>query len=111
MKKYNANYFKKGWFIGNFEPSLKLTDSFEIAYKEYDENFTEAPHYHKIAEEYTIVVQGQVNVNGKVFREGEIIYLKPYEVSSFKTLSKAKTVVVKIPSVKDDKYLISNKND
>ena len=34
MKK-NVSDFTKGWFIGNFEPSLLKSKDFEVAIKEY----------------------------------------------------------------------------
>ena len=31
MNKYNLKDFFKGWFIGNFEPTLDNTDDFELS--------------------------------------------------------------------------------
>jgi hypothetical protein len=57
MKKYNLQNFSKGWFIGNFEPSLFSTDQFEVAVKFYKKGDSETSHHHKISTEYTIVNQ------------------------------------------------------
>ena len=33
MKKDNLKNFIKGWFIGDFNPTLLLTENFEVAIK------------------------------------------------------------------------------
>ena len=38
-----------GWFIGNFNPSVWNTESFEVAVKEYKAGDKEQKHLHKIA--------------------------------------------------------------
>jgi len=35
MKKYKLKNFTRGWFIGNFKPTLFSTKDFEIAIKQY----------------------------------------------------------------------------
>lgn len=105
MEKYDLNNFFKGWFIGNFEPSLLKTDDFEIAIKRYNKGDYEESHVHKIATEYTLIVSGSVKMNGKCYYADDIIEIKPNEYTDFKCLSKVITCVVKVPCVKNDKYL------
>jgi len=95
----------KGWFVGNFEPSLHKTNDVEVAVKKYEPNEAEEAHYHKLATEITVIVSGEVEINGKRYSEGDMIVAKPYEVMSFKPLTKVTTTVVKIPGANDDKYL------
>ena len=56
----NLKNFIKGWFIGNFKPTLFKTTNFEIAIKRYKKGDYEKPHYHKISTEYTIIITGIV---------------------------------------------------
>ena len=53
----------KGWFVGNFEPSLIKTNDVEVAVKSYNKGDYEEKHYHKIATELTVIIQGRVKMN------------------------------------------------
>ncbi|MFX0072074.1 MAG: hypothetical protein ACFFAO_13380, partial [Candidatus Hermodarchaeota archaeon] len=86
MKIDNIDNFLRGWFVGNFEPTLIKTNDVEVAYKSYKTGDKEAAHYHKIATEITLVVKGSVKMNNKIFKENDIIILKPSEVCHFEVL-------------------------
>lgn len=104
MKKFNLNEFEKGWFIGNFKPTLFDTKDFEIAIKKYKKGDFEKSHMHKIAVEYTIIVNGRVVMNNELYEKDDIIVIEPGEYTDFKCLTDVITCVVKIPSSKNDKY-------
>lgn len=104
MIKNNLNSFIKGWFIGNFEPSLLKTDEFEVAIKTYKLGDYEKKHMHKIATEYTIIISGEVEMNGVKYETNDIITIEPGEWVDFKCLTDVITTVVKTPFVKNDKY-------
>lgn len=108
MKRDRIEDFVKGWFIGDFEPTIFKTRDFEVAYKIYDAETKEIPHYHKIANEFTFIVDGRVRINNKIFKSGDIIHIQPFEVSSFEAVESTKTIVIKIPSVSGDKYLVDS---
>lgn len=96
----------KGWFIGNFEPSLLKTNAVEVALKRYKKGDYEEAHYHKIATEFTVIVSGRVRMNGKEYREGDIIVIEPNDSTDFEALEdNTVNVVVKIPGANNDKYL------
>lgn len=105
MKKSELKNFFKGWFIGNFEPTLDNTDGFEIAVKRYKKGDSEESHTHKISTEYTIIVSGEVKMNDYYYGEDDIIVIEPGEYTDFECLSDVVTCVVKIPCTKDDKYI------
>jgi len=101
----NLEQFIKGWFIGNFEPTLFNTDNFEIAIKYYKKGDYENSHIHKIATEYTVIVDGVVMMNNNIYKSKDIIIINSGESTDFEVLSeKCITCVVKIPCVKNDKY-------
>lgn len=104
MKKFNLETYIKGWIIGNFEPTLLNTNDFEIAIKRYKKEDYEEPHYHKLATEWTIIVEGSVKMNDKIYYKNDIIKIEPNETTDFKCLTDVITVVIKIPCVKNDKY-------
>jgi len=105
MKKAVFKDFIKGWFVGNFEPSLIKTNDVEVAIKEYKAGDYESSHYHKIATEITAIVSGSVEMNGLRYVAGEIIVIEPNERTDFKCLTDVVTVVVKYPGANNDKYV------
>lgn len=106
MKTNNLKNMIKGWFIGNFEPSLLKTNDCEVAVKEYKKGDYEAKHYHKIATEFTIIINGRVKMNGIEYKAGDIIVMEPNEATDFECLEDGtKNVVVKIPGANNDKYI------
>ncbi len=96
----------KGWIVGNFEPSLYKTNDFEVAVKKYKAGDKDEKHYHKVATEITVVVSGMVLMNGVTYNSGDIITIEPGEATDFEALSDSVTTVIKVPCVKDDKYIV-----
>jgi quercetin dioxygenase-like cupin family protein len=94
----------KGWFIGDFEPSLYKTNNVEVGVKYYKEGDYEPSHFHKIATEFTVILDGRVEMNGNIYESGSILKILPNESTDFKALTNVKTVVVKIPGASNDKY-------
>jgi hypothetical protein len=95
----------KGWFVGDFDPTLVRTPACEVAVKKYKAGDAEALHHHKVATEVTLVLSGRVRMCGREWGEGDIIVLDPGEATDFVALTDAVNVVVKTPGAKDDKYL------
>jgi quercetin dioxygenase-like cupin family protein len=104
MQVAKLNAMIKGWFIGNFSPTLHATEAVEVAVKEYPAGFTEAWHFHKIATEFTVIVSGEVEMNGKHYGKGDIIVIPPGEGTDFTALTLTVTTVVKVPGASNDKY-------
>ena len=106
MKTAKLENMLKGWFIGNFEPTLLRTNGVEVAVKEYKKGDYEELHYHKIATEITVITQGRVKMNGVEYITGDLIVMDPGESTDFECLEdETQNVVVKIPGVNNDKYL------
>lgn len=106
MKTARLNEMVKGWFIGNFEPSLKKTNDVEVAVKRYQKGDSEEAHYHKVATEYTVILNGRVKMFETEFSDGDIVVAEPGDITAFECLSDAVTVVVKLPGANDDKYVV-----
>ena len=108
MKVFKLEDMVKGWFVGNFEPSILKTNDVEVAVKKYKKGDYEESHYHKIATELTVIISGKVEMNGKVFGAGSIVVMEPNEATDFKCIEdNTVNVVVKIPGASDDKYFSS----
>ena len=106
MEKFNLKDMIKGWFIGNFEPSLYKTNDVEVGVKKYKAGDLEEVHYHKIATEFTVVINGKVRMNAEEFTDGDIIVINPGQTTDFYALTDVTTLVVKIPGAAHDKYLV-----
>ena len=106
MKLEKLDSMTKGWFIGNFTPSLYKTNEVEIAVKSYKAGDYEDKHYHKIATEYTVIIDGEVEMNGVRYKKNDIIVMEPGEMTDFKAITDSTNVVVKIPGANNDKYIV-----
>lgn len=106
MKKESLDNMKKGWFIGNFQPSLIMTNDVEVAVKTYEKGDYEQTHYHKIATELTVIVSGSVKMNNKIYTKNDIIVIEPGESTDFEALENTVCTVVKYPGAENDKYIV-----
>jgi len=104
VKVFHLNDMVKGWFIGNFNPTVLSTNDVEVAVKKYKAGDYESSHYHKIATEITVITDGQVKMNGVVYSSGAIIVIEPNHATDFLALTDVTTTVVKYPGANDDKY-------
>lgn len=104
MKTSKLSDMKKGWFVGNFEPTLYKTNDVEVAVKSYSAGKYEKKHYHKIATEITVVTKGTIRMNGKEYTVGDIIIIEPNEATDFYAITEAENIVVKLPGANNDKF-------
>ena len=105
MKQAKLQDMTKGWFVGDFEPSMLRTQDVEVGIKKYIKGDYEDSHFHKVATEITVIVSGRVFMFDQEFEEGDVVIIEPGESTSFEALTDAVTVVVKHPGVKNDKYI------
>ncbi|MEW4562472.1 hypothetical protein AB1K70_08095 [Bremerella sp. JC770] len=94
-----------GWLVGDFSPNLIHSKDIEVAVKTYPAGQVEPKHHHKIAEEITVIASGKARMCDKILTAGDIIRLEPGESTAFEAIEPTITVVIKRPSVPDDKYL------
>ena len=104
VEKFRLEQMVKGWFIGDFEPTVFSTSEFEVAVKHYEAGDFEEAHYHAIATEVTVVVSGTVEMCGGLHSDGSILVLSPGDATAFRAVTQAVTAVVKYPCVRGDKY-------
>lgn len=106
METYRIEEFYRGWFIGNFNPSIHKTDQFEIGLLTHKKDEVWPSHYHKIATEFNLLVSGAMTLNDVQIKPGDIFVISPGEVADPKFLEDCKILVVKTPSIPGDKYEI-----
>ena len=105
MKVFQLDDMTRGWFIGNFSPTVLSVSYFEVAVKKYKAGESESLHHHKIATEITVIVEGRAEMNGVVYSSGAIIVIEPNMATNFFALTDVTTTVVKYPGASGDKYL------
>ena len=111
MNTAKLNQMTKGWFVGDFTPTLYKTADAEVAVKTYKAGDYEPAHYHKIATEVTVIVSGTVEMNGVRYTAGDIVIMEPGDITDFKAVTDAINTVVKLPGAANDKYLEGVEND
>ncbi len=105
MKIFRLEDMIKGWFVGNFNPTILSTTEVEVAVKNYKAGDYEPSHHHKLATEITVIADGQVRMNGINYSAGAIIVIEPNQATDFLAVTDVITTVVKYPGVNNDKYM------
>jgi len=98
--------FAKGWFIGDFEPTMLKTSDFEVGVKFFLKGDTEPLHKQIVATEFTVVVSGEIQMNDKKFVKGQIIRIDPEEPADFLALTDGSLLCLKTPSIPTDRIVL-----
>ena len=104
MQIRHISEFTKGWFLGAFDPTILYAKNVEIGLHQYETGHVSDGHYHKSAIEINVVVKGFVKVNHVLIEDGGIWTTYPFENPKVEFLEKTDLIVIKIPSVPEDKY-------
>lgn len=106
MKKTYLTNYKGGWIVGDFQPNILQNKQLEVGLKYYKKGFIDKPHYHKYTDEFTIIIRGTAEICGEKIEEGTIVHIEPSEVANFKAITDVTTLVIKSPSLPDDKIMM-----
>ena len=90
--------------IGDFQPSIFKTKSFEVGYLSHKKGENWPKHYHGIATEYNLLVKGSMKVCGKKIKPGQIFIIEPNEIADPIFYEDCEIVCIKTPSIPQDKY-------
>ena len=66
MKIEKLDNMTRGWFIGDFEPSILRTKDFEAGIVYHKKGELWPAHYHAIATEYNVLVSGKVSICNEI---------------------------------------------
>lgn len=105
-QEWDVESFVRGWFVGNFEPTLFRTTEFEVGINKHKKGKFCAYHYHKITPEYNILLEGSVTINDKIIQRGEIFTIPIMQISCPIFHEDCKILCIKIGSEPSDKYII-----
>ena len=106
MKVYDSKEMVRGWFLGNFEPSVYKTEDFEVGLLIHKEGEQWPTHYHKISTEINYLICGKMLLQGQELNSGDIFVIEPYEIADPIFLEDCQIICVKVPSSPSDKYIV-----
>ena len=106
MDKFRFEDMKRGWFIGDFEPSAYKTKNFEVAVGHHKKGEIWDKHYHKLATEITVILEGKVKINDEFYVKGDVFVIEPDEIIHPHFIEETHIVVVKTISDVNDKYIV-----
>lgn len=101
-------HFINGWVVGDFAPSLINSRDVEVGVHFLTKGTRGDGHYHKVATEYNFITSGKVLIQGKVLVAGDAFVFEKLDKSELEFLEDTSLVVIKIPSVKNDKHYDTN---
>ena len=106
MKKFRIEDMFRGWFIGDFEPTAFKTKNFEVGVGHHKKGEIWDKHYHKLATEITVILEGKVKINEEIYVKGDVFIIEPNEVVLPHFLEETRIVVVKTISDVIDKFIL-----
>lgn len=105
-KIYKVEDMFRGWYVGNFEPSVYKTKDFEAGYLLHKKGEIWDAHYHEHMIEINLLVKGKMILNDIEINEGEIFKIDKNEIACPIFLEDCYIFVLKVPSVPGDKVIL-----
>ena len=96
----------RGWFVGDFPEALHRTKDYEVCFQTNPKGAVYERHYHKIITEMQLITRGCMELNGEMYRTGDVVVVEPGEWAEGCYHEDTDTVAVKWPSIPNDKYYI-----
>ena len=98
--------FVRGWFIGDFEPSILRTKTWEMALLKHSKNEKWDFHYHAQADEVNVLLSGRMMLNGREIRSRNVFTIPKKQIACPLFLEDCMILCIKTPSVIGDKFCI-----
>ena len=111
MKIAKLSDFKRGWIIGDFEPNVFRTKDFEVGIAEHKKGDVWTAHYHKVATEYNVMLDGVMIIGGEKIEAGDVFVFEPGDIADPTFLEDCRILCVKVPSIIGDKYEVLPKQE
>jgi hypothetical protein len=107
VEVYKLDNYKRGWFVGDFEPSLLKNTGIELAVMNMKKSKgINDFHYHEKCIEINVLIKGQMKINNKIINENEIFIFNPFVPSIYEYLEDCTFVVFKNKSSNNDKIIM-----
>lgn len=96
--------YVRGWFIGNFEPTVLKTKDFEVGILNHKKGEKWPAHYHKESIEYNVLMKGRMIIQERELSDGDVFVFEKGEIADPVFLEDCIVVCVKVPSIPSDKF-------
>jgi dTDP-glucose pyrophosphorylase len=111
INNLNIEIFKledmfRGWFIGNFEPSVYKNCTFEVGYLSHKKNEIWDVHYHNNLTEINLLIEGKMILNDIEINKNEIFVINKKDIACPIFLEDCRIICIKIPQILGDKHII-----
>jgi len=106
MEVSHISDFKKGWFVGDFEPSIFRNPFFELAHQKHEAGYKTPKHFHKVTTELTYIVKGKMRVGDQILSDGCMFVYEKGEVADSEVIEDVDIIVLRYPSIPTDKYFV-----
>lgn len=107
MKIGKLSDMKGGWMIGNFDPSILKTTSFEVGVHKYTKGQYWAPHFHQHMDEYNYMIRGTMKIKEQIVTEGDYFIISRGEIANPEFITDCEVLIIKTPSVPGDKVILN----
>jgi choline kinase len=94
---------KRGWLIGDFEPSIHRTKDVEIGYLFHPKGQSWPAHVHNEADEMNVLIRGKMIMNNETINEKDIFIVKKGMLTRSVFLEDCEILCIKVPSNTCDK--------
>jgi len=101
---WNIDDFVRGWFIGDFTPSIYKTNEYELGVLSHSENEKWGFHFHKEADEINFLLEGRMKLNDKIIEKNSLFVIPKNQIACPIFLKDCQIICIKVPSVPTDKY-------
>jgi quercetin dioxygenase-like cupin family protein len=92
------------WLVGDFEPALVQTKDVGVGVLEIAKGHKADGHFHRQHTEFNVILSGKAMINEVVYNKGDIFIFLPNERSYVEYLEDTILLVIKAPSVRNDKF-------
>ena len=106
MQVSHISNFTKGWFVGDFDPSIFRNPFFELAHQKHEAGHQTPRHFHKVTTELTYIVKGKMRVGDQILSEGCMFVYEKGEIADSEVMEDVDIIVLRSPSIPTDKYFV-----
>ncbi len=110
MRMMKIGDMKKGYFVGNFEPSIVKNDCVEISIKGAGRYTLDAAYYRKKDTTLIVILSGKMDIDGEKYGKGDALVFEPGELINLFALTNLGMLVIHFPGTKKDLHQYAWKN-
>jgi dTDP-glucose pyrophosphorylase len=103
---YKLEDMFRGWFLGNFEPSVFKHAGVEIGYLFHKKGEKWPTHYHSNIVEVNLLIEGKMIINDIEINKNQIFVIDKKVLACPIFLEDCRIICVKLPSMVGDKIII-----